>query len=194
MFEFTIPISEVEELIRNAELRTELEPYYDESISLVNSHHFSLRFENEFLACMLEWETAPVLPIYRWFSPEMRIPQPNLLESSNLQSILYDVVEKLYSKKIVLDFTDHLSDIELYRIIYHDILPSREKMLENRKSFIHWDCSHAGGNPEIWLAYYASDEERESWADAYQQPLPPKKIPEYHRDFPIDPIWDAEIH
>lgn len=180
--------NDVEELLRNAELRTELEPYYDESISIVNAHHFSLSFENEFLACMLEWETAPILPIYRWFEPEMRLPQPDLLSGEDLHEILEDTIRRLYEKKIVLDFTDHLSDLELYRLIYQDILPSREKKLEYRSSFIHWDCSHAGGDPNIWLAFYASDEERECWAETYKQPLPPKEIPQFHRDLPADPI------
>ncbi len=189
MFESTIPASDVDEMILNAELRTELEPYFDESISLINARHFSLRFENEFLACMLEWETAPILPIYRWFEPEMRLPHPENLRPEDLQTILYEVITRLYDKKIVLDFTDHLSDLELYRLIYRDILPSKEKKLEHRTSYIHWDCSHAGGDPNVWLAFYASDEDRESWAEAYYQPLPPKMIPLHHRDLPCDPVW-----
>lgn len=188
MFESYISGNDVDELIRNAELRNELEPYYDESISIVNARCISLSFENEFLACMLEWETAPILPIYRWFEPEMRLPQPDLLSENDLHEILNDVIQKLYEKKIVLDFTDHLSDHALYCLIYRDILPSREKKIEHRNSFIHWDCSHAGGDPNIWLAYYASDDERETWAEAFRQPLPPKQVPLYHRDLPGDPI------
>ena len=188
MFDAIVSPIEVDELIRNAELRTELEPYYDESISIVNAHHISLKFENDFLASMLDWETAPILPIYRWFEPEMRLPQPERLAEEGIRSILHDVVTQLYEKKIVLDFTDHLSDLELYSIIYRDILPSKEKKLDHRNNYIHWDCSHASGDPNIWLAYYASDEDREAWAETYMQPLPPKKLPEYHRDLPSDPF------
>ena len=39
---------EVEELLRNAELRDELEPFYDESISRINVQHLPLAVENEF--------------------------------------------------------------------------------------------------------------------------------------------------
>ena len=67
---------EVDQLLRNAELRDELDRYFDESISRVNVQHFSLAAENEFLAAMLAWEQAPVLPIYRWFEPELRPPRP----------------------------------------------------------------------------------------------------------------------
>ena len=60
---------EVDLLLRNAELRDELERYFDESISRVNVQHLTLAAENDFLASMLAWEQAPVLPIYRWFDP-----------------------------------------------------------------------------------------------------------------------------
>ncbi|MFP6659201.1 MAG: hypothetical protein VB853_13545, partial [Pirellulales bacterium] len=60
---------EVDHLIRNAELRDELEPYFDESIGRINVQEFSTPQENEFLESMLAWERAPVLPISDWFSP-----------------------------------------------------------------------------------------------------------------------------
>lgn len=177
---------EAEELIRNAELRAELEPYYDESISRINVQHLPLRYENEFLAAMLAWETAPILPVYRWFEPELRPPQPDTLDDAELSRILEDLIVKLYEKKIVLNFTDHLSDRELYWMILRDILPSREKKLEHQPSEWHWDFSVSDSDPNIWLVYYASDEDRENWAAQYGQPLPEKAIPRYHRQMPYD--------
>ncbi len=179
---------EVEEILRNAQLRDELEPYYDESISRVNVQHLSLSVENDFLASMLAWERAPVLPVYRWFEPELRPPRPSVLSGEDLREILWDVVNKLHEHRIILDFTDHLSDRELYCVIYRDILPAREKKIELSTNYLHWDCSHAGGDPEVWLRYYATEEEREHWADSYRQPLPPKLNPQFLRDLPRDPL------
>lgn len=179
---------EVDELLRNAQLRDELEPYYDESISRVNVQHLSLSVENDFLASMLAWERAPVLPIYRWFEPELRPPRPSVLSDEDLHEILWDVIHKLHDHRIILDFTDHLSDRELYCVIYRDILPAREKMIELSTNYLHWDCSHAGGDPDVWLRYYATEEEREHWADSYRQPLPPKLNPQHLRDLPRDPL------
>ncbi|MDR1923849.1 MAG: hypothetical protein LBQ66_05705 [Planctomycetaceae bacterium] len=180
------PESDVDDLIRNAELRAEIEPYIDESVNRIFLRSFPIRFENEFLASMLDWESAPVEPIYRWFEPELRIPAPESLPDEKLSLILFDLINKLYDKKIVLDFTDHLSDRELYGLIYRGILPSREKNLRHRSSFIHWDCSY--GDSDIWLAYYASDDDREQWSDCYDEPLPQKQIPRYHRDLPQCPF------
>jgi len=175
---------EVEELLRNAELRNELEPFYDESISRINVQHLPLAVENEFLASMLAWEQAPVLPIYRWFDPELRPPRPGSLNDEDLHQILWDVIEKLFEKRIVLDFTDHLSDRELYCLIYRDILPSREKKIDSARNYLHWDCAGADGNPDVWLRYYATDEEREAWAATYRQPLPPTAVPPFPRQLP----------
>ncbi|MDR1964352.1 MAG: hypothetical protein LBQ50_11280 [Planctomycetaceae bacterium] len=178
--------AEVDELIRNAELRTEIEPYLDESVFRVPFQHLPLRLENEFLASMLDWEVAPIEPIYRWFEPELRIPSPDSLSDEKVSQVLDDLIEKLFEKKILLDFTDHLSDRELYTLIYRDILSSREKNLKQRNSFIHWDCS--GGDSDIWLRFYASDDERELWTDYYDEPLPPKQLPAHHRDLPQHPF------
>ncbi|MGO8690439.1 MAG: hypothetical protein ACLQLG_12525 [Thermoguttaceae bacterium] len=178
---------EVEQLLRNAELRDELERYLDESISRVNVQHWTLAAENEFLASMLAWEQAPILPIYRWFEPDLRLPRAESLSDDDLHQILWDVVRKLFLKRIVLDFTDHLSDRELYRLIYRDILPAREKKLDYPNSYLHWDCTGSGGDSEVWLRYYASDEEREEWAEAYRQPLPPRTPLPYPRNLPREP-------
>lgn len=175
---------EVEELLRNAELRNALEPFYDEAISRVNVQHLPLSVENDFLASMLAWEHAPVLPIYRWFDPELRPPRPSVLSDESLHEILWDVIHKLFRKRIVLDFTEHLSDRELYSLIYRDILPSREKMIDSRVNFLHWDCTGPSRDPEVWLRYYATEEDRELWAETYHLPLPETADPPYPRDLP----------
>ena len=173
---------EVEELVRNAELRTELEPFADESLSRVRLQHRSLRHENDFLAGMLDWEVSPVEPIARWFMPELHILPPERLNDDQLSQALENVIEKLFGKKLILDFTDHLSDRQLYTLIYRDILPSREKNLRHRNGFVHWDCSC--GDDEIWLRFYASDDEREQYQDYTGEILPPKEVPPHYRDLP----------
>ncbi|HQF12521.1 MAG TPA: hypothetical protein PLS55_01395 [Thermogutta sp.] len=178
---------EIDLLLRNVELRTELEPYYDDSLTRVNIHQWPLAAENEYLASMLAWEMAPVLPIYRWFDPELRLPRPETLSDEQLHAILWDTIHKLYQKRIVLEFTDHLSDRELYCLIYRDILPSREKKVDLGNNYLRFDCAFVEGDPEVWLRYYATDAEREAWATTYQQPLPPKEKPPYPLALPKAP-------
>jgi hypothetical protein len=179
---------EVEHLLRNAELRDELEPYFDESIRSVNVEELPTPVENEFLASMLAWERAPVLPICQWFNPELKLPHPETLDNRQLQDLLWSTIRQLFSARIVLDFTDHLSDRELYCLIYRDILPCREKKIDSLSNYLHWDCADMGGDPTTWLRYYASPEERENWAADLGEPLPESQDPPYPRQLPRRPL------
>ena len=58
---------EVDHLLVNAQLRDQLEPFLDESVDLLDMRRLPTPLENEFLASMLAWEQAPVLPIGKWF-------------------------------------------------------------------------------------------------------------------------------
>ena len=174
--------------MRNAQLRDELEPFLDDSISQLNVGELPTRVENEYLASMLAWERAPVLPICEWFQPHLQLPRPETLTDEQLHDILWDTIQKLYDRRIVLDFTDHLSDRQLYCLIFRDILPSPEKKLERSDNFLHWDCADAGGDPEVWLRYYASEEDRRSWIESGDGPLPPTEPPPYPRHLPRRPL------
>jgi hypothetical protein len=182
------PIDEIEQLLLNARLRDELEPYSDDSITRLNIDSLPTEVENEYLASMLAWERAPALPIARWFEPELRPPPPDSLDDATLHDLLWETIHKLYSQRIVLDFTDHLSDRQLYTLIYRDILPSYEKRIEGSRASLHWDCADVGGGAEDWLRYYATDEERKDWAAHHDEPLPPKEPLPYPRNLPRRPL------
>lgn len=180
------PSDEVDEMVRNAELRTELERYYDDSIAQMDFQHIPLAKENQYLEMMLAWEMAPILPIAEWFNPPLRPRRPAGMSEEELRAELWNLIHLLYEKKIVLDFTDHLSDEELYLLICCDILSSREKNLPNREGYLHWDCANVSASQSAWLMYYAMDEEREAWEEMNQEAAPPKRIPPYPRDLPSD--------
>ncbi|MDZ4820601.1 MAG: hypothetical protein SGJ20_16675 [Planctomycetota bacterium] len=176
--------NEIEELLRNAQLRDELEPFFDESIERLNAHELTTPAENDLLASMLAWERAPVLAISQWFTPELKLPRPESLDHHQLHEELWHTVQQLFEKRIVLDFTDHLTDRQLYTLIYRDILPSQEKKIDHLNNYLHWDCSDAGGREDIWLRYYATDEDRMLWFDETHGELPERELPPYPRRLP----------
>ena len=90
---------EVEHLLRNAQLRDELEPYFDESIRNVNVEELPTPVENEFLASMLAWERAPILPICQWFEPPLILPHPDTLDEARLHALLWDTIHKLFARR-----------------------------------------------------------------------------------------------
>lgn len=175
---------DVDQLMLNARLRDELEPFLDESVDILNTRVLSTPSENEYLASILAWERAPVLPISQWFEPELRLPHPETLKDQQLHDLLWQTIEQLHAKRIVLEFTDHLSDRELYCLLIRDILPSGEKKVDVPENYLHWHCLDASDEPEIWLQYYASAEEREAWAAETGEELPPAQLPPYPRALP----------
>lgn len=176
--------NDVDQLMLNAQLRDQLEPFLDESVDLVNVRDKPTEFENEYLASMLAWERAPVLPIAQWFDPPLSLPSPDALTSAELQDLLWRTIHDLYGKHIVLDFTDHLSDYQLFRLIIRDILPSPEKKLDMSSTYLHWHCLDPTDDPDIWLRYYASSEERDAWAKESGEPLPAVEQPPFARKMP----------
>src|SRR5438477_6368488 len=93
------PTREFDALMRNAELRNALEPFFDDAILHINSEEIPTEVENEYLAGMLAWERAPVLPIAEWFEPELRLPSPDVLNDEQLHEALWEVVQRLYDRR-----------------------------------------------------------------------------------------------
>lgn len=180
------PSDNVDAMLRNAELRSELERYYDETIEDLTHRRLPLDQENKYLEMMLAWESAPILPIFEWFDPPLRPRCVGSMTDHELTEELWTLIRMLYEKQIVLDFTDHLSDMELYEMICYEILPAREKMLAMRDGFLHWDCANVNENQMVWLTYYASDEDREAWEELNDMPLPARRTPPFPRDIPTD--------
>jgi hypothetical protein len=178
---------DIELLLENARLRDALEPFFDESVDRIDVQSMPTRTENEFLASMLAWEQAPVLPISQWFEPELTLPAPDQLTEAQLMQFLWETVHKLYSKRIILDFTDHLSDRELYCLIFRDILPSQEKRISQPKNYLHWHCIDSEGDEDIWLRYYASEQERGEWQSKHAGDLPRSCSPPHCRKMPRRP-------
>ena len=175
---------EVEHLLLNARLRDELEPFLDESLNLLNTRRLPTPMENEFLASMLAWERAPVLSISQWFQPELVLPLPDTMSDEQVYKQLWETIQKLYDVHIVLDFTDHLSDRQLYTLIYRDIIPSPETKIDLPKNFLHWHCLDVTDEPETWLRYYASKQERHDWFNETGLPLPRSQHPPFPRKMP----------
>lgn len=176
--------NDVDQLLLNARLRDELEPYLDESIELLPIHQKPTRFENEYLASMLAWERAPILPIAEWFQPQLDLPHPDALSPLELRQLLLTTMAQLRDKRIILEFTDHLSDRELYCLIIRDILPSPEKKLETQPTYLHWHCLDPQEDPDTWLRYYATSDERLAWQRESGQPLPEAEDPPWRRQLP----------
>ena len=174
-------IDEVDLMLANARLRDELEPYRDESIDSHSMQRMPLQTENEYLASMLAWERAPALPIASWFSPPLELPSPDSVSDAELPSLLHDAIERLYSVHVILKYTDHLDDRDLYKIIYRDILPACEKKLDIPGKYLEWRCVE---DSYTYLRYYADAVERRRFQEEHGIELPAARRPPFQRRLP----------
>lgn len=177
-------MSELDLILRNAQLRDEMEPYLDESVSLVDLDQMSVRRENEFLSSLLAWEKAPVLPIAKWFEPELVMPNHQELSDTQVKHQLHQAIGRLYEKNIWLIHTAHLSDRQLYCLIQRDILPAQEKKVLLNNKILKWQCLDIVEDEESWLRFYASAEQRDTWQFETDLKLPPKEQLPFPRKLP----------
>ncbi len=174
-------IDEVDLILTNARLRDELEPYRDDSIDDPTTRSMPLQKENEYLASILAWERAPALAIAQWFNPPLQIPSPESLDDAALSVELQRTIQQLHSQNIKLTFTDHLSDRELYRVIYRDILPACEKKIDAPGKSLEWRCLD---DNDTYLTFYATPVERRRYQEEHQSELPKAKRPQFRRKLP----------
>ncbi len=174
-------IDEVDLMIDNARLRDELEPYRDDSIDEPAIGRMPLHVENEYLSSILAWERAPALPIRDWFNPPLHIPPSESLSDDRLSATLKRTIDCLHSQGIVLTCTDHLSDRDLYRVIYRDILPCCEKKVDAAGSRLEYRCVD---DTETWLTFYADAVERRRFQEEHQVELPKAREPRFPRELP----------
>lgn len=124
-----------------------------------------------------------VRPIDVIRSRGIEIPPENTLGDAATHARLWEVLEAMGEIGMVLYFTDHLSDRDLYRYLVEDVL-LEETILSEEGGF--WHISPIGGcsdeDNQIYLRYYADEETREQWGRDFEMTVPAKEPLPYDRD------------
>ena len=114
--------------------------------------------------------------IREWLAHRGYVPPTNPPDSQ-LSGELETLLDRLEDLGVVVEFADHLSDRDLYTwLMEGGHLEGHIALLPD--SYIH--MSPIGGcseeDNEIYLAYYASDEDRASWKEQFpDDELPARK-------------------
>jgi hypothetical protein len=112
----------------------------------------------------------------------IEMPDEATLGDEELHRRLWEIIAAMKTIGLVVEFTNHLSDRELYRYLAETL---QEETLLTDDPNSAWHLSPLGSGSEeeneIYLRYYADDEEREQWA-ADGTKVPPKEPPPYDRD------------
>jgi hypothetical protein len=113
------------------------------------------------------------------------LPSPEELDDPRLTAKLWEVINALALLRVYLQSTNHLSDRELYAHLWSESL--REEMVlhpEDANYACYLDVIGSGSEEdiEIYLKYYADDEERQRWATEWNEALPARERQPFDRD------------
>ena len=114
------------------------------------------------------------------------LPPPDSLPDADLHEKLWEVINKLAELRAFLYHTDHLSDRELYALLWDDLLREETVIMPpDSDSACHLDVIGGGSaeDIEIGLKYYDDEEDRAHWHKSFpEDPIPDHEDPPYDRD------------
>jgi hypothetical protein len=143
----------------------------------------------QFWEHVLAWEEAPwTTDFLQLQEAGIALPAPDTLDDDQVSMKLWEVIDQLARRRVFLSQTDHLSDRELYQLLWSDTLHEDTKdMVMDESSACHIDLLSSGSEEDnqLYLKYYADDEERERWRQDY----PEDSIPDH-----VDPPYDRDQH
>jgi hypothetical protein len=170
----------------------ELKARIDQISGTRDSSHISPDCPDEitekFLEHVLAFEETPQRSLFEALRRNgIVLPPPECLDESEVNSKLWEVIFGMSLLGHYLYNTDHLSDPDLYRCLWTEILPEPTTLMpQNPKFACHIDLVGSGSEEHIqlYLKYYADEEARRDWARTWPEDLiPPHQDPPYNRDY-----------
>jgi hypothetical protein len=133
---------------------------------------------------LLERQKLKVLPL-------KEIPPAKVSEELN------KLIHGLAGIRYYLDYSDHLSDAELYDLLVCNLLTETIRRPHPKsQSVVPVDVSRMGTPQEPytdmqWLKFYADEFDRAEWLENNEGELPPRAEPQYERSLTLPrPDWD----
>ena len=168
------------------EMREKLERHTGQPASLFVPDGWS-ESDERFLEHVLAIEGVDEIPLFdALVKGGIDMPEPDVLGDADLNATLWRVIRGMAVLGHYLDHTDHLSDRELYRHLWTDVLREPTSLVPSNPYFAcHIDI--LGGwseeDVQVYLKYYAEEDEREDWAaDCPDETMPAPESPPFDRD------------
>jgi hypothetical protein len=169
------------------ELQEKLEHITNGPVKMGFSEDCPEEIRERFLESVLAFEEAePVALFDELAKMGLQLQAPEEMNDVQLNSKLWEVIRCMSLLGSYLHNTDHLSDRELYRRLWSELLREPSVLLPHNQNYAeHIDIIGTGSEEDIqlYLKYYADEEARQHWAEEFtDDPIPPHEPPPFDRD------------
>ena len=113
------------------------------------------------------------------------LPNPQNVAEHEMHDVLWEMIHGLWDQRVVLYCTDHLSDRELYTLLWKDLLLDDEPILPDDFAVTtHLDTlgRWSEKDTELFLRHYADEDTRRRWGEEFGKVVPEHVDPPYQRD------------
>lgn len=143
--------------------------------------------EEAFWKYVVAFEEAPLTThLIQLEKAGVVLPSPDSLTDQELTVKLWDAIYALALLRVFLSQTDHLSDRELYTLLWTEYLREHTVLLPFDENSSHQLPILGSGSEEdihLYLKYYADDDWRRMWKHDFPDTvIPPSQIAPYDRD------------
>jgi len=161
----------------------------DGRMVVYESENMDPGLREQFWRHVVDFETAETTDLVKELKAAgVELPDPDSLDDEAVHSALWTTIEALGRMRVYLDQTDHLSDRELYTLLYRDLLPEEMPALDGAGSAM-WHIDILGGcsaeDTALYLKYYADETTRQHWRSDF---------PDYVMADRVEPPYDRDSH
>jgi hypothetical protein len=180
-------LDDVNRQIRIKELKKQVEKLG--AIMSGESQTLSSEVQETFWQRVLAFEQAPRTTLFlQLIDFGVQLPDPKEMNEHELGRKLWEVIYRLAELKMYIESTDHLSDRELYTMLWSDLLHQSTVLLPDDSTCRRIDLIGSGSEEDtlLWLKYYADEESRSAWIKQFpDSEMPPHEDPPHSRDHRI---------
>ena len=141
----------------------------------------------QFWRRVMDFENAPMMTDFeRLADAGVELPDPGTVNDEQVTAKLWEVIHGLAAIRTFLRETDHLSDSELYEVLWRRVLREANPIIADDDDSV-WHVGLLGSGDEtdthLYLKYYADERERQQWlVDFPDDVMPAHEDPPFNRD------------